>query len=174
MNRLRVWGLSAAVAATLGGLALAGDPNMGPDQTTLMQKIFGPKQPKASGPAAQDTPATVTAPLSPEVLAKCLQVEQEAYLRRVSVCTELRRVAEEKGDVDLSRQADAFEREAASLYNARVAALGVAKARSPRRESSPALNSDEPASLGSSTIRPPASSSSASTGSNSESYEVKP
>jgi hypothetical protein len=174
MNRLRVWGLTAAAAAGLGGLAWAGDPNIGPDQTTLMQKLFGPHQPKPSAStAAPATPATINAPLSPEVLARCLRAEQEAYLRRVSVCTELRRVAEEKGDADLSRQADAFEREAASVYNARVAALGVSRGKSSQRDSASDLGMDEPAPLQRSTIRTPTSSSSASTGNHSDIYEVK-
>jgi len=130
MNRFRVWGLSAALAAGLGGPAAAGDPPAPGEPTTLAQKLFGPKQPKPA-PATPQRPPTITAPLSPAVLAEALRAEQDAYLRRVSVCTELRRVAAERGDEALVRQADDVERQAAALYNARVAALGVSRVKSP-------------------------------------------
>jgi hypothetical protein len=149
MKKYQVWGLSAALAAAVGGLALAGDPNMQPNQTTLAQKIsdlFDSKPSKPTAQAASTAPATITAPLAPEVLAKCLQAEQDAYLRRVSVCTELRRVAEEKGDHPLIRQADELEKQAETLYNARVSALGIPKSKSPAPESSPVLRLEEPAS----------------------------
>jgi hypothetical protein len=129
MNRFRVWGLSAALTAGLGGPVAAADPPAPGEPTTLANKLFGPKQPKA-GPATPQRPPTVTAPLSPAVLAEALRAEQDAYLRRVSVCTELRRVAVERGDESLVRQADELERQTAALYNARVAALGVSRVKS--------------------------------------------
>lgn len=145
MNRLRLWGLSTALVASLGAAALAGDPNMAPDQTTLVQKLFGPRTSKPSGSSVMATPATINAPLSPEVRAKCLHAEQEAYLRRMAICFELRRVADEKGDKDLSRQADVFEGEAWNIYNSRVAALGVSKLKAPLPEPKDIVTLDEPA-----------------------------
>ncbi|VTU00290.1 unnamed protein product [Gemmataceae bacterium] len=134
MRQFRLWGASAALACGLGGPAVAGD-SAPVQQTTLMHKLFGPRAPKPAGPAAAspDRPPTITAPLAPEVLADALRAEQDAYLRRVSVCTELRRVAVEKGDDALARQADELERQASSLYNLRVTGLGV----SPRRSALP-------------------------------------
>ena len=141
MNRFRVWGLSAVLVAGLRVPVSAADPDATPEQTTLMKKLFGPRPPKPAGPTARSgsvtpqRPPTVTAPLAPEVLADALRAEQDAYLRRVSVCTELRRVAGERGDEPLARQADELERQSAALYNARVAALGVTRVKSPLPES---------------------------------------
>jgi len=130
MTRFRVWGLSALFAVG-GGSALAASPpppSM-PEHSTLMQKVFGPKQPKPVGPTERTGPITITAPLTPTVLAESLRAEQDAYLRRVSVCTELRRVAVERGNDALLRQADELERQSGALYNARVASLGLSKVR---------------------------------------------
>jgi hypothetical protein len=145
MNRFWVWGLSAFVATGVGGLALAGDPNMQPGQTTLVQSVqnmFAPKPPKPLGPT---TPLTITAPLTPAVLTKCLHAEQDAYWRRISVCDALRSVADEKGDPTLSRQADDLEQQAKALYNARVAALGIPKAKASLPETTIAVRLEEPA-----------------------------
>jgi hypothetical protein len=144
MLRFRVWGLSAALAAGAGGAspATAADPPAKPpepkQQTTLVHKLhnlFGPKAPK---PGPRVAPPTITAPLEPEVLADALKAEKDALLRRLSVCTELRRVALERADDALARQADELERQAASLYNARVAGLGVSRVKSPLPEPAPA------------------------------------
>jgi hypothetical protein len=137
MNRLRLWGLSAAVAAGVGGPAVAaGPPAPPPEKMTLMKKLFGPPAPKPPGPTVRTGPPTITAPLPQAELADALRAEQDAYLRRVSVCTELRRVAIERGDDTLARQADELERQAAALYNARVAGLGVSRVKSPLPEPS--------------------------------------
>jgi hypothetical protein len=135
MNRLRVWGLSAALAAGVGGQAVAGDPYMSSEQTTLMSKIFSPKPSRPLGPSGPPAPATITAPLTPEALAGCLKAEQDAYLRRVNVCDKLRRVADETADPVLSRKAEELERQAEALYNARIAALGLNKSRATPRQS---------------------------------------
>lgn len=145
MNRFRVWGLSAALAAG-GGAASAAPPAQPVQPTTLMHKLFGPKPPKPVGPAVPSSPQrplTITVPLPQEVVVDALRAEQEAYLRRVSVCTELRRVALEKGDDALAKQADELERQSAALYNARVTGLGVSRVKAPLPET-PALASAEP------------------------------
>jgi hypothetical protein len=147
MNRFRVWGLSAALAAGVGGLAVAADPNMQPGQTTLvqsMQNLFTPRPPKPLGPSAQTTPLTVTAPLTRAVLTQACQAETDAYLRRISVCDELRRVADEKGDPALNRQADELQRQAEALYNARTAALGLPTVKAPVSESTRVMRLEEP------------------------------
>ena len=141
-------GLSAVLAVGLGGSAVRADSSSG-GQMTLMQKLFGPKQPKPGPTTRSATPArpiTVTAPLKPEVVAEALRAEQEAYLRRVAVCTELRRVAVEKGDNALLGQADELERQASALYNARVMALGVSRAKAPLPETAPESPTDPQAS----------------------------
>ncbi len=146
MKRLPVLGLAALVAG--GSAAVAAPPaalpppSPPPEKGTLMGKLFGPKPTKsepsgkaggasAAGVRTPSRPPTITEPLKPEVLADALRAEQEAYLRRVSVCTELRRVALERNDDSLARQADELERQAAALYNARVAGLGVARVKAP-------------------------------------------
>lgn len=150
MHRFRAWGLataaSLAVSATLGtGAATAADTKP-TDDRPWYKRMFGgaPAKPQPavgpvarSGPVMPARPAVVTAPLPTEVMADALRAEQEAYLRRLSVCSELRRVAAETNNDGLARQADDIERQAGSLYNQRVAALGVPKVRSPLPEPSP-------------------------------------
>lgn len=173
LTRTRLWGLAAVVTVASAASALAGDPNMSPDQTTLWNKLFGPKPAKATGPSAQP-PRTITAPLSPEVIAKAGQAEQDAYLRRLNVCTELRCVADERGDAVLSRQVDELERQAATVYNTRVTALGVPKLRIPLPEPATAMRVDEPVSPRAAATRLTAPSPTVPTESTAEIHEVKP
>lgn len=176
MNRYWIWGLSVALACGMGGLALAGDPNMQPGQTTLMQSIqnfFSPK-PKPTA-VLSNTPATITAPLTPAQLTKCLQAEQDAYWRRISVCDALRTVADEKGEPSLGKQADELERQATALYNARVTALGLPRTKAqPAEVTMSAMRVEEPVSPKEAANRlsaPPAPSPIAVTA---EMKEVKP
>ncbi|HEY2910676.1 MAG TPA: hypothetical protein VGI99_10545 [Gemmataceae bacterium] len=122
MPRYRAWGLAAAVAAGLAPAAVAADASKPP--TTLFAKWFGPK-PKPKSVARGSTPPTVVAPLAPEVLQAALNAEQEAWIRRVNVCSKLREIANDKRDDALMRQADELERQATVLYNERTEALGV-------------------------------------------------
>jgi hypothetical protein len=135
MKRIITFALAAA-ASGWGGPALAANPPAG--KTTLVQKLFAPPAPKPAGPSARtpNRPITVSAPLAPDQLADAVRAEQDAYLRRVSVCTELRRIALERGDDATVRQADELEKQAGALYNARVAALGVSRAKAPLPEPS--------------------------------------
>jgi hypothetical protein len=122
-------GLAAALAAGGGPAAAAEPPAPPPGPGTLAGKLFGPKPPRRTGPAERTGPVTVTEPLKPEVLADAWKAERDAQLRRLSVCTELRRVAYERGDEALARQVDELERQVTALYNARVAGLGVSRAK---------------------------------------------
>lgn len=146
MKRFGLWGLSAVVAA--GGAVWAADPPASRPPTTLVNKLFGPKPPKPVGPtvegAASQRPPTITAPLPPEVVKGALRAEQDAYLRRLSVCTELRRVAAERDDPALLKQADELERQVTALYNARVAGLGVPRVKSPLPDAGTGLASIDP------------------------------
>jgi len=147
MHRFRAWGLSAALAAGAGAPATAADPPTEPRPvahrpTTLYAKLFGPK-PAAPGSAAAMKPGAAPTPLPPEALADALHQEQEAYLRRLSVCDELRRAGAERNDDALVRQADEIERQATAVYNQRVAALGVPKVRAPLPEPTPAAVLDK-------------------------------
>ena len=141
MHRLRAWGLSAALAAGAGAAARAADPppapRPAPRPTTLAAKLFGPKPP-APGPSAAGQPAVPPAPMSAEALGEALRLEREAYLRRASVCDELRRVGVERNDDAMVRRADEIERQAALVYNQRVASLGVPKVKIPLPEPTPA------------------------------------
>jgi len=132
MKPIRATALAMALAAIVADQAnAAGSP---PEKSTLFKKLFGPSSPKPNGPTVR--PMTVSAPLPAEQLAEALRAEQDAYLRRVSVCTELRRVAVERGDDATVRQADDLERQFGALYSARVAALGVTRAKAPLPEPS--------------------------------------
>ena len=129
MLRTRVWALLAILVAG-SGAATAGDPRGRPtEQTTLVDKLFHSK--KAKTPDAPTKPITINAPMTPEAKADALRAERDALLRRLDVCTELRRSALERNDQALARQADELERQVAELYNARVAGLGVARVKSP-------------------------------------------
>jgi len=125
-----------ALVAGWQSQAIAAEPP--PERTTLMSKLFGPSRPKPPGPTVRNPqrPLTISAPLPPDQLAEALRAEQDAYLRRASVCTELRRIATERHDDSLIREADELERKFGALYNARVAALGVAKTKAPLPEPS--------------------------------------
>jgi len=127
MPRIRAWGLAAAATVGLSSPTLAGDPTRPP--TTLAAKLFGPSKPKP-GPTVRP-PLTITAPLTADVLAAALDAEQKAWERRVSVCDKLKTIALETNDDALMRQAEDLERQATALYNARVAALGIPKAKEP-------------------------------------------
>lgn len=107
---------------------------------SLWDKLWSGKGNRTKG-----SKTIVISPLPEEVKAEALRAEQEAYLRRVGVCTELRRVAVERGDESLYRQADELEREAESLYRLRVGRLGLqvpAESR-PARAGSPASREEE-------------------------------
>jgi hypothetical protein len=77
------------------------------------------------GATSRKEKTIVISPLPEEVKVEALRAEQEAYLRRVAVCTELRRVALERGDEVLYHQADELEREAEAVYRLRVGRLGL-------------------------------------------------
>jgi hypothetical protein len=141
MYRFRAWGLSAALAAGAGAPAAAADPPAAPpaESRTLFGKLFGPKPAARTGAVTAMRPPTVTAPLPPEVVADALRAEQEAYLRRLTVCSELKRVAVERNDDALGRQADELERQATALYEARAAALGVPRVKAPLPDPVPGL-----------------------------------
>lgn len=86
----------------------------------------------AAAVAAADKPApppVVFAPLPADVLAEAVRAEQDAYVRRLDVCTKLRRAAADKNDDRLAGVADDLERQATSLYQARVGKLGVGPAK---------------------------------------------
>ena len=143
MIRFRAWGLSAAIAAGAGAPAVAADTPGAPvrQQTTVYNKLFGkpkPKAPAGPGPVAGARPPVVSGPLPEDIQRDAFRAEYEAYLRRLDVCTELRRVALERNDEALQRQVDELERQAAALYNQRVAALGVPKVKAPLPEPTPA------------------------------------
>ncbi len=155
MNRFRVWGLSAALAVGVGGPVVAADPPA--EKPTMMQKLFGQSKTKKPGPTvAPQRPVTITAPLPPEVLKDALHAEQEAYLRRVSVCTELRRIAVERGDEALIRQADDLERQTGAIYNARVASFGVSRTKAPLPEPSIASRDSTSAKMAANKLTAPA------------------
>ena len=138
MNRVRAWGLSAALAAGGGGGAAAAEPPPAPPEpTTLYAKFLAPAKPKP-GPVAARPPAV--APLPPEVVATALRAEQEAWDRRMAVCIRLREAALAANDEVLMRRVDDLERQAAALYAARAAALGVPKAKAPAPDAAAALD----------------------------------
>jgi hypothetical protein len=112
MHRIRAWGVGLALAAG------AGVPAAGADG----KPAGAPRDTKA---APQVRPPVIVEPLPPDVLAEAVRAEQDAYIRRLDVCTRLREIAAEKGDDKLAMQAADLERRATAVYEARVAKLGV-------------------------------------------------
>jgi len=108
MHRFRAWGVTLALAAGAGvPAAAAGDA----------------KPAKVKSPTGR--PPVVVEPLPPDELAEAVRAEQDAYIRRLDVCTRLKQVAAEKADDKLAQQAADLERQATALYERRVAKLGV-------------------------------------------------
>ena len=136
MYRIRAWGLSAALAVgAVAPIAFADDPAARPSETrptdgkSYFSRMFGSseKPPVEPPPAAAPTPPRPlnAGPLAPETLAEALRAEQDAYLRRLDVCTRLRLIASQSNDESLFEQADMLEQQATTLYHARVARFGV-------------------------------------------------
>ncbi len=74
---------------------------------------------------APGRPAPAVGPLAPDAMIQALHAEQDAYARRLDICTELRRVAVSTKDDKLGMKADELERLAEVTYNQRIAKLGV-------------------------------------------------
>jgi len=82
----------------------------------------------AKAPPAETAPLAtrpVAGPLTPETLLSVLREEQEAYTRRLEVCSQVRKVAFETSNDRLAVQADEMERLAEITYKTRIARLGV-------------------------------------------------
>ncbi|MFO0935433.1 MAG: hypothetical protein U0798_02825 [Gemmataceae bacterium] len=90
-------------------------------------------------------PVVVT-PLSPAVIADAVRAEQDAVLRRYSICDRLRKLGEETNNSALVQQAADLEAQAKSIYDARVARLGVRNV----------TKADEEPTVPSLTVAPPA------------------
>ncbi len=187
MHRLGAWGLSTALAAgALASTCPAADPPKpadaaaerpwykrlvgGDDKPEPPEPPASPKAAAAAAPAATPArPPVVTAPLSADALADAVKSEQDAYLRRLAVCTRLRELSIESNDDSLSRQADDLERQATALYHQRVAAMGVKGGRRPSARASEEATASLDRQLGSgSAVTPltaarPASEAAAST-----------
>ena len=80
-----------------------------------------PKKPEAKS----TRPPVVVAPLSADVVADAVRAEQDAVLRRYSICDRLRKLGEETNNPSLIQQATDLESQAKAIYDARVARLGV-------------------------------------------------
>lgn len=119
--------LAAALLGATGAVAFAADaakPADAGNSRSFSTRLFGESKPKptASTPAR---PAVIYGPLSPEIVAESVRAEQDALLRRMDVCDQLRKLGNSTNDPALVRQAEELERQATSLYQARVARLGI-------------------------------------------------
>ena len=136
MHRYGAWGLSAALAfGPAVTTAVAAEPPPArpapAEAKPWYGRLFGSDEPEppAARPPEPVRPPIATAPLSPEAVAAALRAEQEAYLRRLDVCTKLRHLAVQSGDDSLLQQADTLEQQATALYHGRVARFGVKSVR---------------------------------------------
>lgn len=121
MYRFRAWGVTLALAAG------AGVPAAAAADAKSAARADDPKDNK-KGDRAKGTkarPPVIVEPLPPDELAEAVRAEQDAYIRRLDVCTRLKQFAAEAGDDKLAQQAADLERQATALYEQRVAKLGV-------------------------------------------------
>jgi hypothetical protein len=114
-------GLAVGVLMASLGLAAAADKS-----TTSKSDTFADKTPKR--------PPVIIAPPPAEVVAEAIRAEMDAYARRLDVCTRLRQIAIETSDDSLLNQTDELERQAAAIYQARVARLGINSKDAPKPE----------------------------------------
>jgi hypothetical protein len=112
----------------------------------------------------------VVEPLPPDVLAEAVRAEQDAYIRRLDVCTRLKQIAAEKNDDKLTLKAADLERAATALYEQRVAKLGVKPTGKPAPLGEPAKKPVPAAAVDPMTVAPPQPASASSA----ELREVKP
>ena len=119
MSRFPTIILGVALAAQF---VPAADPPAEPRSMMSRLNPFGETVKPAPAPGR---PLPALGPLAPEAMIAALQAEQDAYARRLDVCTELRRVAADTKDDKLGLKADELERLAEATYNQRIAKLGV-------------------------------------------------
>ena len=126
MSRLLALTLGVAVAAQAAPAADPPPAAKPAESRSLASRLnpFGSADPGKPAPAPS-RPAPAVGPLAPDVMIQALQAEQDAYARRLDVCTELRRVAVGTKDDALGNKADELERLAEATYNQRIAKLGV-------------------------------------------------
>ncbi len=90
---------------------------------TTFGNVFGPSDKSGTG-TANSQPVTVPAgPPVAERERRTFEHEKRAFLRRLLVCDRLRQIAEETGDPDLTRQADALHEKAWLIYTYRTRPL---------------------------------------------------
>lgn len=125
MSRLLV--LALGVASASSAVRAADPPASKPAEARSLASRLNPFGGADTGkPApAPGRPAPSVGPLAPDVMIQSLQAEQDAYARRLDICTELRRVAVSTKDDKLGVKADELERLAEQTYNQRIAKLGV-------------------------------------------------
>lgn len=113
MNQFRFW-VTTVLLVTGAGVSVsrAADPNDKSSEAT---------------PAGRPTvrAPVIIEPLPPETLAEVLRAEQDAYIRRLDVCTKLRAIADQTGNEQLATEARELERRATALYQQRVSKIGI-------------------------------------------------
>ena len=126
MSRRFAIALGLAAAAQVAQSADPPTATKPTESRSMMSRLNPFGGPDTGKPApAPGRPAPSVGPLAPEVMIGALQAEQDAYARRLEVCSELRRVAASTKDDRLANKADELERLAEQTYNLRIAKLGV-------------------------------------------------
>lgn len=126
MSRLLAFTVGVALA-TQAARAAEPPPGAKPAESRSLASRLNPFGGADTGKPAPTPgrPAPSVGPLAPDVMIAALQAEQDAYARRLDICTELRRVAVGTKDDKLGLKADELERLAEQTYNRRIAKLGV-------------------------------------------------
>ncbi len=123
----RRFAIALGIALTAAAAQSADPPPAKPTESRSLAARLNPfgSSDKGKPAPAPGRPAPSVGPLAPDVMIGALRAEQDAYARRLNVCTELRRVAANTKDDKLANQADELERLAEQTYNLRISKLGV-------------------------------------------------
>lgn len=114
------------VAGVVAGSGFAAEPAAESKPLLARWNPFAAPAPPTKAPAAGPVISRPpVGPLSAETLLSVLREEQDAYTRRLEVCTQLRKVAFQKDNDKLAAQADELERMAEMTYRTRITRLGV-------------------------------------------------
>jgi hypothetical protein len=140
MNRVRAWGVTAALSALVTGAVVpvvkADPPTVATNDDRPWYKRLFFRPPPQNGPVIRSS-TVITPPgymstgsaLPAEVVNDAVRAEAAAWQRRMDVCLKLRAAALERNDDALERQVAELERQINALYAQRVTALGVPKAK---------------------------------------------
>jgi len=100
-------------------------PTYAADPIPAPRPLFGSPAPVPVPTPMAVPPRPVVVGFSAEAMVKALKAEREAYMRRLDICTQLRKVALDTQDDRLAVRALELEQIAEETYRERIARMGV-------------------------------------------------